>query len=130
MTIAPSFRVSTGPLIRVVVTDLTGLLSDIILETLDRAPDVSVSVVGGQESALALADLQDADVAIVRSEVEGLPPLGYELLRRRPWTHVLTIRGDGREAFLYQLRPVERALGEISPQTLLEAVRTAASERS
>jgi hypothetical protein len=117
-------------LIRVVVADLTGILSDIILETLDHSPDISVAVVEPGCSAVSLADAAEADVAILRGAPEGLPPLGYELLRRRPLMNVLTIHGDGREAFLHQLRPVERALGEISPETLLDAVRAFASERS
>lgn len=116
--------------IRVVVSDLNGMLSEIISETLDAAPDITVAVAGVDNPALALADATEADVAILRGTADGLPPLGHELLRRRPWMDVLTIRGDGREAFLYQLRPVERALGEISPQTLLDAVRAVVSERS
>ena len=116
--------------IRVIVADLSGLLSDIILETLQHAPDVSVALQEPGGSALRLAEATDANVAILCGAPEGLPPLGYDLLRHRPWINVLTIRSDGREAFLYQLRPVERALGEISPHTLLEAVRTAAFEPS
>jgi hypothetical protein len=116
--------------IRVVVADLTGILSDIIIETLEHPPDLSVAVVAPGGSAVLLADASEADVAILGGAREGLPPLGQELLRRRPWMNILTIHGDGREAFLHQLRPVERALGEISPQTLLDAVRAVASERS
>ena len=116
--------------VRVVLADLTGILSDIVLETLDHSPDVSVAVLGAGDSAVLLADATHADVAILRGSPEGLPPAGKELLRRRPWMNVLTIHGDGRAVFLHQLRPVERALGEISPETLLEAVLAVEPERS
>jgi hypothetical protein len=116
--------------VRVVVADLPGILTDIVLATLERPPDLCVTVVAPGGSAVALADATDADVAILGGAHEGLPPRGYELLRRRPWMNILTIHSDGREAFLHQLRPVERALGEISPQTLLDAVRAVASECS
>lgn len=112
------------------MSDLTGMLSEIVRETLDGAPDITVALAGAENPALSLADATEADVAILRGAADGLPPLGHELLRRRPWMNVLTIRGDGREAFLYQLRPVERPLGEISPETLLDAVRAVASEGS
>jgi hypothetical protein len=108
--------------IHVVLADPTGILSEIILEILDRASDISVAVAGAGDSALSLASSTEADVAILRGDAEWLLTIGYELLHRRPWMNVLTIHGDGREAFLH------RALGEISPQGLLEAVREAAPE--
>jgi hypothetical protein len=111
--------------IRVVVGDLTGMLSDIVIETLETAPDIAVAVAAGEMSAVALAEETGADVAILGGDSEGLPAAGRELFWRRPWMNVLTLRGDGSEAFLYQVRPSERPLGEISPQTLLEAVRAA-----
>jgi chemotaxis response regulator CheB len=118
------------PPIRVLVSDLNGMLSDIVMETLDAAPDIAVAVASSERSALSVADVTQADVAILGGEAAGLPTLGAELLRRRPWMNVLTLRRDGREAFLYQLRPVERPLGEVSPQTLLDAVRAIAPSTS
>lgn len=116
--------------IHVLVTDLNGMLTEIIMETLDAAPDIAVAVVGSEDSALSVADATQADVAILRGDADGLPIVGHELLRRRPWMNVLALRGDGREAFLYQLRPVERPLGEVSPETLLDAVRALAPSSS
>jgi DNA-binding NarL/FixJ family response regulator len=108
--------------INVVLADPTGILSDIILETLERACDISVAVAGAGDSAVSLAGETKADVAILRGDAEWLVAVGRELLRLRPRMNVLTIHGDGRETFLH------RPLGEISPQELLEAVREAAPE--
>jgi hypothetical protein len=100
------------------VTDLSGMLTDIVTNTLEAAPDIAVTVASGAE-ALAV----EADVAVVPGPPEGLPALGMELLGRHPWMQVMTIRRDGQATSLYELRPYERKLGEISPQTLLDAVR-------
>jgi hypothetical protein len=101
--------------IHVLVGELNGMLSAIITETLEAAPDIIVA---------AGAD-DDLDVAILGGEPEGLPPFAFELLGRNPWMNVLKLRGDGRHASMFQLRPVERPLGEVSPQSLLDAVRAA-----
>lgn len=118
---ADSPKASVQP-IHVVLADPTGILSEIILETLERASDISVAVAGAGDSAVSVASATEADVAILRGDAEWLLAVGYELLQRRPWMNILTIHGDGRETF------VHRALGEISPQALLDAVREAAPE--
>lgn len=100
------------------------MLSDIVTSTLEAAPDIAVTVVPGSE-ALSAADAVEADVAVLAGPPDGLPPLGRELFARRPWIHVVAIRRDGRDTSLYELRPSERRLGEISPATLLDAVRRA-----
>jgi hypothetical protein len=102
----------------VVVSDLSGMLTDIVTSTLEAAPDIAVTVTSASE-ALAL----DADVAVVAGPPDGLPALGRALLSRHPWMQVVAIRRDGEATSLYELRPCERKLGEISPRTLLDAVR-------
>ena len=106
--------------IRVAVIELNGMLSDIVTETLEAAADIAVIVVPGSEAAL---DAIEADVAVLGGPPAGLPPLGRELLANYPWMHVVAIRSDGRDTSLYELRPFERKLGEISPASLLDAVR-------
>jgi DNA-binding transcriptional LysR family regulator len=108
--------------IRVVVIELNGMLTDIVTRTLESAPDIVVTVVPESE-ALAAANAMEADVAVLAGPPVGLPPLGRELLAKRPWMHVVAIRSDGRDTSLYELRPFEHKLGEISPASLLDAVR-------
>jgi hypothetical protein len=45
-----------------------------------------------------------------------------ELLRALPRAKLLTVLADGRQSFLYELRPHSIPLGEACPQTLLEAI--------
>jgi hypothetical protein len=104
------------------VSELNGMLSDIVTKTLEAAPDIAVTVVPGSE-ALSAAEAIEADVAVLAGAPAGLPPLGRELLAKHPRMHVVAIRRDGRDTSLYELRPFERKLGEISPASLLDAVR-------
>lgn len=46
-------------------------------------------------------------------------------LDERPRLRVLAVAGDGREAFLYELRPTRTPLGEVSPRTIVDAIRGA-----
>lgn len=104
------------------MSELNGMLSDIVTKTLEAAPDIAVTVVPGSE-ALSAAEAIEADVAVLAGAPAGLPPLGRELLAKHPRMHVVAIRRDGRDTSLYELRPFERKLGEISPASLLDAVR-------
>jgi len=45
------------------------------------------------------------------------------MLTARPNLKVLAITNQGRTSFLYELRPYELALGQLSPATLIHAVR-------
>jgi hypothetical protein len=110
------------------VIELNGILSEIVTATLEAATDIAVTVVP-QSEALSAADAVEADVVVLAGPAAGLPPLGRELLATHPWMHVVAIRGDGRDTSLYELRPVERKLGEISPACLLDAVRRVGSAR-
>jgi len=108
-----------------VVSDLTGMLRDIVMETLEAAPDLSVTVVSSPDTPLAMVAALDADVAVVAGGADGLSATGRELLDQHPRLHVMAVRRDGRDASLYELRPCERRLGDISPAALLDAVRRA-----
>jgi hypothetical protein len=48
-----------------------------------------------------------------------------QVLDERPRLRVLAVAGDGREAFLYELRPTRTPLGQVSPRTIVDAIRGA-----
>ena len=110
--------------INVVLIGLTGMLSQIVRGILAE-PDVRVAAeLSGNGGATNLDRAPEADVVILASDDHTLPRAARELLAARPRMKVLTIRDDGRETFLYELRPFQIQLGQVSPQTLLDAVRT------
>jgi hypothetical protein len=102
--------------IHVALLGLTGIVADIVRSALASAEDIEI--VGGP----ALS----ADVAILGLGGQARTDAPVVLLRQYPSLKVLAVEGDGREAALYEMRPHRTELGEISPTTLLEAVRTAA----
>jgi len=111
--------------INVVFIGVTGMVNDIVRGILDE-PDISVTAELPLEPEVAdrVVDA-DADVVILATAERDVSPTVCELLMRQPGTKVLTIRDNGRTTSLYELRPHEIELGQVSPETLLEAVRTA-----
>ena len=67
-----------------------------------------------------------ADVVVLNEAAIGLPQNHQELLYSRPHLGVLAIASDGRHFFLHKLRPVRIALGEVSPESLVQAIRSSA----
>lgn len=113
------------PPIDVVLIGVTGMLSQIVKGILDE-PDIRVrGDLPLNRSIVSQARRAKADVVIIADEHRALTSEVHELLSERPRTKVLTIRDHGRETFLYELRPFQTQLGQVSPQTLLDAVRTA-----
>jgi DNA-binding NarL/FixJ family response regulator len=109
----------------VVLVGITGMLSDIVKGILDE-PDIRVA--GELSPDAATADQiarVGADVVIFNTPEIGLPATARALLVQGSRLKVLTIRDDGRATSLYELRPYETTLGQVSPETLLAAVRTA-----
>src|SRR6266571_423761 len=97
---------------RIVLAGISRMLSDIITD-----------IVTSHAATVAEAE---ADVVVLGLPDEELPSEYAGLLSARPQTRLLGVSGDGRRAFLYELRPYRSALGEVSPQTLLDAIRAAA----
>jgi DNA-binding NarL/FixJ family response regulator len=112
----------------VLVCDLPGILCDVVQHLLEGQSDLAL--VGGpvRASDLLVAALStQPDVVIIDLADPDLPPVGEALLRQAPAVGLLgVIPNDGR-AFLYQLRPERVALGELSAEGLLDAVRAAAA---
>jgi DNA-binding NarL/FixJ family response regulator len=113
------------PPIDVVLIGVTGMLSQIVKGILDE-PDIRVrGDLPHDGSIVSQLRAKNADVVILADEHRALTTEVHELLSERPRTKVLTILDHGRETFLYELRPFQIRLGQVSPQTLLDAVRTA-----
>jgi hypothetical protein len=63
-----------------------------------------------------------ADVVILSDE-DGSPDNCYEALYRRPRLKIFAISADGRLGSLYELRPRVKAIGDISAESLIAAIR-------
>jgi DNA-binding NarL/FixJ family response regulator len=94
------------------------MLRGIIREVISAEPDLKI--VGDFEDGTAgpeRIEATEASVVIVALEA----PLVRGLMSDRP--RVLGVSADGRQSVLYELRPSQRVLGEISPSTLVAAIR-------
>jgi hypothetical protein len=57
----------------------------------------------------------------------GFTPAFCELFDHFPHVRVIAIEGDGRDSFLYELKPIKSELGQLSGDRLVDAIRVAAT---
>ncbi len=109
---------------RIVLVDLPRILRDIIGDAVDEEPDMEVvGQLPADASLRRVVEQQEADFVIAGTEY-GFDEIS-EVLVQHPRLQVLEVAGDGRESFLYHLRPARTPLGELSPRTIVDAIRGA-----
>ncbi len=117
--------------IRVVTAALPRILSDIIRTVFESAGDIRlIGQAANYAELLDLARRLHPDVVIMGMDESGPPDLGWDLYGNDPRLRVLGVVGEGRQTFVYELRPQRTPLGELSPDELVSAVRRLADARS
>jgi hypothetical protein len=90
-----------------------------------------VEVVGTAPADAGALDLavgaRRADVVLAEARGPGLPAGYLELMYRHPRLGLVLVAPDGRGASLYRMVPERRLLADVSPRTLAEALRDAAT---
>lgn len=110
------------PPTRIVLIDMPRMLRDIVKELVLAQPDMQI--VGEYEADTSLgAAVERTEAEFVISGVPTDEAGAGALLGERPHVKVLAVEADARQTFLWELRPQKVALGEISPRTLLGAIR-------
>ena len=106
------------------------MLLDMVTEIVMAHPDMMVSG-KMQESADIRPAVKKAKADIViLSEPAGRQRQDHQkVLYSRPHLKVLSITSDGHRFFLHELRPFRAALGEISPESLVQAIHSSAHHR-
>jgi hypothetical protein len=124
---SPDSRVwSSVDRIKVMLGDMPRMLRELIGAAVRAAPDMSLV-----EDAVALtpdassSSSQNADVMIVSVSSDTPAAQLESLLYARPHMTLLAIGQNGRATTLYELRPHRVALGDVSPQVLVDAIRGA-----
>jgi hypothetical protein len=97
------------------------LQADIIRAALAAEPAVELVGEASAPAATEAVAATGAQVAIL-GDGETLPTTAFDLLAADPRLKVLGMTGAGREAVLYECRPVMTRLGEASPGVLLDAI--------
>jgi hypothetical protein len=96
------------------------MLRDLIERTVSEQPDLEIA---GEVDEPALDECPD--FLILGVEDADLPDGYRKLLLSCPRMRVVGLTAERREAFLYELAPRMVPLGELSPETLLEALTRA-----
>lgn len=112
------------PPIRIVLATLPPMLADIVRQLLTGHADLEV--IAQVASAGELHDvLRRAGPEVVVAgamSAEGRAPL--ELLREHPGLRLIVIEDGARVAKVYELRPHETAIADVSPSDLLHVIRS------
>jgi len=100
------------------------ILRDIIVQAVSDEPDLEIVALEERGAALRqTVDSSKADFVIAGADYDFHEVA--QVLQERPRLRVLAVAGHGREAFLYELCPTRTPLGEVSPRTIVEAIRRA-----
>jgi DNA-binding NarL/FixJ family response regulator len=100
------------------------MLRDIIEDTVSDQTDMQVvACLEDRQQMLSRVTETDAEVVVLGMSDGDLPDESLHVFEAHPHLRLFGVTADGRRAFLYELRPQRSALGEISPQGLVEAIR-------
>lgn len=94
------------------------MLGHVISDIVREQPDLELIAAG--ENVAATVGATRAQFVLLHAAREEECA---ELLDRFPRLKVLSVEDDGRQGFIYELRPCRRALGELSPARLISALR-------
>jgi DNA-binding NarL/FixJ family response regulator len=102
------------------------LLRQILEGAVASQPDVTViRHVRPSENLAAAAKRVRADIVILGEAQEGAEGAPWEVLDKEPRLKLLVISSDGHRATRYELRPHQVLIDDLSPEGLIDAVRTA-----
>jgi DNA-binding NarL/FixJ family response regulator len=112
---------------RVLVIDMPAILHDIVTDALSRTQELVV-VGDVSDETLPLApevERTNPSVVLLGSDHPELAGGRVPVFTGRADLKLLALTADGTEATLYELRPHTTTLGELSPGTLAQALRSA-----
>jgi DNA-binding NarL/FixJ family response regulator len=112
--------------IRVLLAEMPRMLIDIVKSIIASQLDFALAgEISGQERLLQAAIAKRADVIVVGALMTTETSDYRDLLYRRPRTKIIAIAADGRHALLHELQPHVTPLDEVSPASLIAAIRGA-----
>ena len=106
------------------------MLREIVRETVTATADMDVvgELEGDTPISAAIRQFAPDAVVVDSAHPELRAGAGSILTAAAGGLRLLTVEASGRESFLYTLRPVKTALGELSPERLLDAIRDSADD--
>jgi len=116
--------------IRVLIRDGPTMLRDILERAIASAPDMEVVPEPPAPTREPVEQQSPRPDVVVIGVRNSEPAEGASaLLDRWPSSQVFMITAHGRKAVMYQLEPRSTDMGEISPDQLVEAIRSSVRGR-
>jgi DNA-binding NarL/FixJ family response regulator len=109
--------------IAILLVALPRLLREQVEAAIDAEPDLEIVAERDDSSELEEA-LRSTGARVVVAAEYALEPARALALVASSGIRVITLSGDGRDASVYECRPEQRSVGELSPQALAELLRT------
>src|SRR5689334_12105535 len=107
---------------RVILVEMPRMLCEIVREVLSDEPDLDIIDECGRDAGAIL--LGDGDRCVVITRLAECSPESVRRLFGPPQrVRLLALSPDGRSGTIYELQTRERKLDELSPTSLLAAVR-------
>jgi DNA-binding NarL/FixJ family response regulator len=119
--------------IQIVLVDMPRMLRDMIEEAVAAQPDMRVVETVPERSALLEATRRTRPEFVIfgiDDDEDDFPPGCLEVLEEQPRTRILGIQAAAGLAYLYELRPERTRIGEVAPEDVVAAIRSAAAQRS
>lgn len=110
--------------IRVRFTHVPQLVRDVLTHAISGQPDMELVTESSADTLSGPAD-SEPDVVIVGAEDREDLQAVTSVLWHWPRTQVLMVTIDGRQSALYRLEPQRTDLGELSPDEIVERIRSA-----
>ena len=110
---------------------LPRMLADIVQRVLGEASDLEVVDLSLASDSLAdSVAFHEADVLVTGLRPSQSIEQFAALLRSHPALRIFALEGDGRRAVLYELQPHTVPLGDVSPEGLIDAIRSTVRVRN
>jgi DNA-binding NarL/FixJ family response regulator len=103
------------------------MLREIVRDSVTNQPDMEIVGDFGEPDQF-LKTIERADVAIIGAHQADDSTLARQVLKASPSTRVLIIAMNGGSAVLWELRPYKVRLDDVSPESLIRAIRAEAEE--
>jgi DNA-binding NarL/FixJ family response regulator len=113
--------------LRILVVGMPRLVREMIERTIKAQPDMEVLVDARAVEDIGADGASAPDFVVCGLDFPWLPDQYRTLLEEQPHAKVLGIDAAGGHAYLYELRPQRVAIGEVSPDDIVEAIRLAAA---
>ncbi len=113
--------------IRILLAELPRMLQEIVQTVVAAQPDLEIAGTVDHRDLLPEAVSRTGAEVVIVGLTRGETAEGYDtLLFAHPQVKLFAVAADGRRAFLYELRPRSVPLGDVSPEELVAAIRSAA----